>query len=340
MLALRRVAPLCQPQRSCLLYATSSTWTAPRNWRQIVFSPAATLVQAAPDRSQPYLRLMRFDKPTGTFLLFWPGAWGIALATPAGHLPDLRLLGIFAAGSFLMRGAACTINDLWDRRFDALVARTADRPLASGALNTVQAIGLLAVLLSGSLGCLLLLNPLTVVIGMTAIIPTIAYPLAKRYTYWPQVALGATINYSAIMGFTAALSADAIANSSMIAILPLYASTIFWTLIYDTIYAHQDKEDDLKIGVKSSALCLQDRTKPWLAGFAAAMITNLSLAGAITGQSWPFYAAVSATAAQLTWQIATVNTNSRADCWTKFNSNQWVGALILAGLITGTFVKQ
>uniref|UniRef100_A0A7E4W539 NR LBD domain-containing protein n=1 Tax=Panagrellus redivivus TaxID=6233 RepID=A0A7E4W539_PANRE len=98
-------------------------------------------------------------------------------------------------------------------------------------------------------------------------------------------------------------------------------------------------KDDLKIGVKSSALCLQDRTKPWLAGFAAAMITNLSLAGAITGQSWPFYAAVSATAAQLTWQIATVNTNSRADCWTKFNSNQWVGALILAGLITETKIN-
>lgn len=122
--------------------------------------------------------------------MFWPASWGIALATPMSHLPDIRTVAIFATGSFLMRGAACIINDLWDRRYDAQVERTRLRPLASGQLQTGQAMALLSVLLGASFGCLVQLNMLTIIIGISSIIPTIAYPLAKRYTYWPQVALG------------------------------------------------------------------------------------------------------------------------------------------------------
>uniref|UniRef100_A0A914XV17 4-hydroxybenzoate polyprenyltransferase, mitochondrial n=1 Tax=Panagrolaimus superbus TaxID=310955 RepID=A0A914XV17_9BILA len=124
------------------------------------------------------------------------------------------------------------------------------------------------------------------------------------------------------------------------AILPLYLSTIFWTMIYDTIYAHQDKEDDIKIGVKSTALRFGDETKPWLTVFSAGMITNLTIAGIITDQTWPFFLAVAATSCHLGWQISTLQINNRKDCWKKFNSNQWIGAFILSGLFVGTLLKE
>uniref|UniRef100_A0AC34GMQ0 Para-hydroxybenzoate--polyprenyltransferase n=1 Tax=Panagrolaimus sp. ES5 TaxID=591445 RepID=A0AC34GMQ0_9BILA len=234
-----------------------------------------------------------------------------------------------------MRSSACIINDLWDVKYDQQVERTANRPLACGSLNTNQAIGLLAGLLSGSLACLLQLDTTTIALGVTAIIPTILYPLAKRYTYWPQVVLGATLNYGAIMGYAA------VSNSfSPEAILPLYLSTIFWTMIYDTIYAHQDKEDDIKIGVKSTALRFGDQTKPWLTAFSVGMISNLTIAGIVTNQTWPFFLAVAATSCHLGWQIATLQINSRKNCWKKFNSNQWIGAFILSGLFFGTLLKE
>jgi 4-hydroxybenzoate polyprenyltransferase len=297
-------------------------------------SPTA-IVEKAPSKTQPYLKLIRLDKPTGTFLLFWPASWGITLATPASSLPDLKIIAIFATGSFLMRGAACIINDLWDKKYDKQVERTAMRPLACGDLNTNQAIALLAGFLSGSLACLLQLDSTTIALGVTAIIPTVLYPLAKRYTYWPQIALGATLNYGAIMGFVA------VSNSFIPeAIIPLYFSTICWTLIYDTIYAHQDKEDDIKIGVKSTALRLGEQTKPWLTAFATGMITNLGIAGYVTEQTWPFFFALAATSCHLGWQISTLQINSRQDCWKKFNSNQWIGILILSGLFAGTLLKE
>ena len=167
------------------------------------WSPSG-LVEKAPIQTRPFLKLIRVDKPTGsfllfdlsetkrlgTFLLFWPAAWGIAMATPLAGVPDLKTMAIFASGSFLMRGAACIINDLWDRKYDRQVERTKTRPLASGEISTSQAIGFLGLLLSGSFMCLLQLNYLTILIGISSIFPTIAYPLAKRYTYWPQLALG------------------------------------------------------------------------------------------------------------------------------------------------------
>uniref|UniRef100_A0A914YUB7 4-hydroxybenzoate polyprenyltransferase, mitochondrial n=1 Tax=Panagrolaimus superbus TaxID=310955 RepID=A0A914YUB7_9BILA len=278
---------------------------------------------------------MRADKPIGTWLLYWPCAWSIALAAAPGTLPDLKLLAICGTGAFLMRSAGCIINDLWDKDFDRQVERCATRPLASGELNTKQAITLLAGLLSASLGCLVQLNLTTIALGFTAIIPTILYPLAKRYTNWPQIVLGGTFNYGAIMGYTA------VTNTFVPeAIIPLYLSTIFWTLVYDTIYAHQDKEDDIKIGVKSTALRLGEQTKPWLTAFSAGMITNLAFAGIMTNQTWPFFFAIAATSCHLGWQISTLQINNRSDCWNKFTANQWIGALIFSGIIVGTLLKE
>ncbi|KAE9551075.1 hypothetical protein FO519_005712 [Halicephalobus sp. NKZ332] len=258
------------------------------------WSPSG-LVEKAPIQTRPFLKLIRLDKPTGTFLLFWPAAWGIALATPLGGFPDVKTIAIFASGSFLMRGAACIINDLWDRKYDREVERTKTRPLASGELSTPQAIGLLGFLLTGS--------------------------------------LGATINYGAIMGFTA------VTNSFIPEVVfPLYFSAIFWTMIYDTIYAHQDKEDDSRIGVKSTALKFQEKTKFWLTGFSAAMISNLGLAGSKMDLSWPFYTSLVLASLQLSWQIWTLNINRREDCWKKFNSNQWIGVLMLTGILAGTMI--
>jgi 4-hydroxybenzoate polyprenyltransferase len=335
MMLVRRIC-LFQHQTSILSFirVSSSGKNSVKKYVYKNFSPSA-IVEKAPLETQPYLRLIRFDKPIGTLLLFWPASWAITLATPASSLPDLKIFAICATGAFLMRSAGCIINDLWDKDFDKRVERCATRPLASGELNTKQAIGLLAGLLTASLGCLFQLNVTTIAIGFTSIIPVILYPLAKRYTNWPQIVLGGTFNYGAIMGYTA------VTNTFVPeAVIPLYLSAIFWTLHYDTIYAHQDKKDDIKIGVKSTALRLGEQTKIWLTAFSVGMITNLGIAGYVTDQTWPFFLAVAATSCHLGWQISTLQLNNRQDCWNKFTSNQWIGALIFSGIVIGTLLKQ
>lgn len=245
----------------------------------------------------------------------------------------LALLGTFGVGAFLMRGAGCTINDILDRDFDARVERTKSRPIASGALTRKQAVAFLGLQLTAALGCLVTLNPLSIGVGAASLVLVGTYPLMKRITYWPQAFLGLTFNYGALLGWTAATG-----GFDPTVVLPLYASGICWTLVYDTIYAHQDKKDDIMVGVKSTALLFGDKTKRWLSGFAAGSASGLALAGYGAGMGLPYFASVAAAGAHLAWQVGTVNIHDPADCGRKFAASKWLGAVVFAGIELSNFL--
>ncbi|XP_060584093.1 4-hydroxybenzoate polyprenyltransferase, mitochondrial-like [Ruditapes philippinarum] len=300
--------------------------------RPVSFGTKAIL-DASPPKVQPYLRLLRFDKPIGTYLLFWPCTWSIGLAAQAGHLPDLYLLALFGLGSLIMRGSGCIINDMWDRDIDKKVERTKTRPLASGELTPFQALVFLGGNLSLALAILLQLNWNSVFLGAASMILVIAYPLAKRYTYWPQVVLGVTLNWGVLIAWSA------LKGSLEWPVLPLYTACVVYTMFYDTIYSHQDKYDDMLIGVKSTALKFGDQTKIWLTGFSSMMIGCLTLTGHMCDQTWPYYTAVALTGTHLAHQLYTVDLNNPEDCLKKFKSNTQLGAVLFIGIVMGTLLK-
>jgi 4-hydroxybenzoate polyprenyltransferase len=282
----------------------------------------------APKTARPYLRLIRLDRPIGAWLLLFPCWWSIALAADGGW-PDWSLLTLFAVGALVMRGAGCIINDLADRDYDGRVARTASRPIASGAISVLQALMFLAALLLLGLVILVQLNWTTIWIGVAALPLVVIYPFAKRYTYWPQAVLGVTFNFGALMGWTAVRG-----ELGWPAVL-LYLGCLAWTLGYDTIYAHQDKADDARIGIKSTALKFGRSTAYWVVAFYAAAAAFFGLAGAAAGLSWPFFVLLAAAVGQLAWQIAAVDLDVAQDCLAKFKSNRLVGWLLLSGLVLG-----
>jgi 4-hydroxybenzoate polyprenyltransferase len=286
-----------------------------------------------PAAARPYARLMRLDRPNPIWLLLLPCWWSLAMAGPPGIGPELTLMLIFAIGSVVMRGAGCTYNDIVDREFDAKVARTAPRPIPSGQVSVRQAIVfLVAQMLVGFL-ILLLFNRFTILLGVLSLVLVLTYPLMKRVTYWPQAVLGLTFNWGALMGWAA------VTGGLDWAAIALYAGGIAWTLHYDTIYAHQDKEDDALIGVKSTALKLGAQTKPWLGGFSIATVILFEIAVASAGLGWPAMLAVAAVALHLTWQILTVHLDDPADCLAKFRSNRWIGWILLAGIVAGRLAR-
>lgn len=287
-----------------------------------------------PGKAQPYAHLARLDKPIGTWLLAWPCFWSIALAALPGNLPDIKMLTLFGCGALLLRGAGCTVNDLLDRDIDMKVERTKLRPLASGALKPFQGICFLGFQLLLGLGILLQLNNYSRVLGASSLLLVFSYPLMKRLTFWPQAYLGLTFNWGALLGWSAVRG-----SLDPAVVFPLYISGVFWTLVYDTIYAHQDKEDDLKVGVKSTALRFGDSTKEWVTGFGIACICSLALSGFHANIGWPFYASLAAASSQLAWQIYAVDLSCRADCNRKFVSNKWFGALIFSGILFGRLVS-
>jgi len=281
----------------------------------------------APRGLRPYLRLARLDRPIGTWLLLFPCWWGLALAAPAWS--DWPLFALFAVGAMVMRGAGCTLNDIVDRDFDARVARTANRPIPSGAVSVPRAFAFLAVLLLAGLAVLVHFNPFTIVLGAGSLAIVAVYPFMKRFTNWPQAVLGLAFNWGALLGWTAVkgeLGAPA---------LLLYAAGISWTLGYDTIYAHQDKEDDALLGLKSTALKLGAATRPWLFVFYGASIVLIALAGRQAGLGWPFYAILALAAGQVAWQAATVDMEAPTDCLAKFKSNRHFGWLVLGAMLAG-----
>jgi len=282
-----------------------------------------------PRPSHPYIRLARFDRPIGTWLLLFPCWWSIAMAWPNWQASSdvLYLFAAFGIGALVMRGAGCTYNDIVDRNFDAQVARTKNRPLPSGQITVRQAmIFLLALLLIG-LAVLLTLKTYAIAVGAASLILVFTYPLMKRVTFWPQFFLGLTFNWGALLGW-AAVSGD-LATPAII----LYAGGIFWTLGYDTIYAHQDRQDDPKAGVKSTARRLGLGSKPWLYAFYFIAIALFTYAGTLGNYAWPYFAGLGLGAAQLIWQVWDVDINTPKDCLAKFKSNRLFSWLFLGGIL-------
>jgi 4-hydroxybenzoate polyprenyltransferase len=285
-------------------------------------------VARLPSIWRPYVLLMRLDRPIGVWLLFLPGLQSILLAR-APWPATLRLVALFAAGSLLMRGAGCVVNDMWDRDMDRLVARTAARPLATGSLRMRQAMLLLATLLAGSLAILLQLDRLAQALGVVSLLLVVSYPLAKRVTWWPQAMLGLTFGWGAPMGFAAA------AGRVDGAAVALYAACIAWILGYDTIYAHQDREDDALVGVRSTARLFVRTARPFLAGCYGATLLLLVVAGAAAGLRSPFFAALLVPAALLGRQVLRLDVDDAPACLRLFRSNREVGLAVAAAILLG-----
>ncbi|MEO3432725.1 4-hydroxybenzoate octaprenyltransferase [Inquilinus sp. CAU 1745] len=279
----------------------------------------------APGWVEPYLKLARLDRPIGTWLLLIPCWLGMALA---GSF-DPWLVLLFTVGAVVMRGAGCTINDLFDRDIDGRVERTRGRPIPSGRVSVLQALLFLAALLAVGLLILLQFNGATILAGVVSLLLVVPYPLMKRITWWPQLFLGFTFNWGALMGWTAAtgsLSWPAVA---------LYAGGIFWTLGYDTIYAHQDKEDDALVGVKSSARRLGEMSKPAIHAFHVIATLLILAAGFGAGLSAWFAAGPLLALAFVVREVAVWRLDDPADCLRRFKRSKTFGFLVLAGLALG-----
>ena len=281
-----------------------------------------------PPRWQPYLLLARLDRPIGVWLLFLPGLWSLLLARAAPGR-TLRLVLLFALGAVVMRAAGCVVNDMWDRDLDRRVTRTRGRPLASGALSLAEAAGFLALLLAVGLAVLLALGRLAEALGVFSLLLVALYPLAKRVTWWPQIVLGLTFGWGAPMGYAAA------AGRLDGAAAALYAATILWILGYDTIYAHQDREDDALVGVKSTALLFGARTRPFLAACYAGTLALLVAAGAAAGLSALYFLALLLPAGLLTRQILGLDIGDPARCLALFKANREVGLAVAAAILLG-----
>ena len=288
-----------------------------------------------PDVALPYAQLMRLDRPIGWWLLLLPCWWALVLGQIAagGGLPNLWHAALFLVGAIVMRGAGCTLNDLADQKFDAMVERTRNRPLASGRVSRKQAIGFLAALSLIGLAVLLQFNWYSVVLGASSLLIVAIYPFMKRVTHWPQFVLGLAFNWGALIGWTAT-------HASLLpeAVL-LYGGGIAWTLAYDTIYAHQDKEDDVLIGVKSTALLFGANTKPWLAGFFGLAIFLMVLALRQVHAGPASYLGLAAAALHAAWQTTTFDHTNSNHCLKLFKSNRTFGLLFLAGLLLDTLTQ-
>ncbi len=276
----------------------------------------------------PYLLLARVDRPIGVWLLFLPGLWGILLSGPTPR-EAVRLIVLFAIGALVMRAAGCVVNDLWDRDIDRMVARTAARPLASGMLRPRQALVFLVGLLLVGLVILLQLNALTQLLGAASLLLVALYPLAKRVTWWPQLMMGVTFGFGAPLGYAAG------AGRLDAAWAALYGAAILWDLGFDTIYAHQDREDDALVGVRSTARLFGERTAPFLAGCYGGVILLLALAGWLAGLGSWFYPALALPAVLLARQVAALDIDDPALCLRLFKANREAGLAAAGAILVG-----
>jgi 4-hydroxybenzoate polyprenyltransferase len=292
-------------------------------------------VDDAPGAVQPYLRLMRLDRPIGAWLLYWPCVFGLALGAAATgqSFPNPLYLVLTGIGAVVMRGAGCTYNDILDRDYDAKVARTRGRPIPSGAVTVKQA--WLFALAQAAVGLLILLSfdRFVLLLGASSLFLVVVYPFLKRITWWPQAWLGLTFNWGVLFGYAATTEALSLAAYLF------YAGCFFWTLGYDTIYAHQDKEDDIMIGVKSSAIRLGAHTKPWLYVFYALAFALMLAGGLAAGLGVVFALALLVPGAHLLWQLRLLDIDKPLLCLRLFKSNRDAGALIAAALMLGTMAR-
>jgi 4-hydroxybenzoate polyprenyltransferase len=282
----------------------------------------------APPFARPYLRLARLDRPIGSWLLLMPCWWSVGLAgMRVEQFPRLWHIVLFFIGAFAMRGAGCTWNDLVDRNLDGLVERTRSRPIPSGQVTVGEATAFM--LLQALVGFLVLIqfNRFTVITGLCSLLVVAIYPFMKRITYWPQIVLGLAFSYGALLGWPAAFG-----RLDWPAIV-LYAGSISWVIGYDTIYAHQDREDDLLIGIKSTALLFGDNTRSMLASFYAGAVVLIGAAGLMAGGGLIFVLGLVAFAAHLTWQVLRLDINDSAHCLKLFKSNRDAGLILFAAML-------
>ncbi|UGY05416.1 4-hydroxybenzoate octaprenyltransferase [Bradyrhizobium quebecense] len=289
----------------------------------------------APVWSRPYLRLARYDRPIGSWLLLMPCWWSAALAAGVAH--DVRSLPLvvllFFIGAFVMRGAGCTWNDITDRDLDAKVERTRSRPIPAGQVTVRQAV--VFMVLQALIGLLVLLqfNRFAVMTGIASLVIVAIYPFMKRITWWPQVVLGLAFSYGALMGFAVTLERiDAAA-------IALYAGSIAWVIAYDTIYAHQDAEDDALIGVKSTARLFGARTHRALVIFYGLAVLLIGVAFALAGARWPAWIGLAAFALHLAWQVRRLDTSDPALCLRIFKSNRDAGFILFASLVVDAMLR-
>lgn len=292
--------------------------------------------RAASERLRPFGRLARFDRPTGAWLLLFPCWWGQLLGeVQVGRAyPNLWHIALLLVGAFVMRGAGCTYNDIIDRDFDARVERTRSRPIPSGQVTPLQALIFACMLSLVGLLVLVQFNTFTIWLGLVSLLLVAAYPFAKRFTHYPQVMLGVTFKWGALVGFAAATG-----GLGLPALL-LYTGCIAWTIGYDTIYAHQDSRDDAEIGIKSTALSFGAHTGAYLAALYAAACVLWGLAAMSAGASWPVALALALIALQLTWQVTTLDVTDPANCLERFKSNRVIGWLFFAGLVVDLVLVQ
>jgi len=290
----------------------------------------------APRWTRPYLRLARLDRPIGSWLLLMPCWWSSALAAVAAGqtLPNVWHIALFFIGAFAMRGAGCTWNDIVDRDLDMQVARTRSRPIPSGQVSVKQAATFLVAQALVGLAVLLQFNGFAIGAGIASLAIVAVYPFMKRFTYWPQIVLGLAFSWGALMGWAAAFG-----RLDPPALL-LYAGSISWVIGYDTIYAHQDREDDALIGIRSTALLFGDRTKPMLALFYAAAVALIAAAGASVHAGIAFAFGLVAFAAHLAWQLFRLDIDDADLCLALFKSNRDAGLILFAGLVLDALLRR
>ena len=289
----------------------------------------------APSWSRPYLRLSRLDRPIGSWLLLMPCWWSAALSAGVAHqLRPLPLtIALFFIGAFAMRGAGCTWNDITDRDLDARVERTRSRPIPAGQVSVTQAFVFLVLQALVGLAVLLQFNRFAIVAGIASLVIVAVYPFMKRITWWPQVVLGLAFSCGALMGFAVTFG-----RIDLVALV-LYAGSIAWVIGYDTIYAHQDTEDDALIGIKSTARLFGARTAPALAVFYAAAVLLIGVALALAGVGYPAWIGLAAFAVHLVWQISRLEISNPALCLRLFKSNRDAGLLLFAGLLVDAVMQ-
>jgi len=289
----------------------------------------------APAWARPYLRLARLDRPIGSWLLLIPCWWSVALvAIAARERVDLWHGALFFIGAFAMRGAGCTWNDIVDRDLDGRVERTRSRPIPSGQVSVRAAAIFLVLQALVGLAVLLQFNRFTVFVGFASLAVVAIYPFMKRVTYWPQIVLGLAFSWGALMGWPATF-----ARLDLPAYL-LYAGAICWVIGYDTIYAHQDREDDALIGIKSTALLFRERTKPMLVVFYSLAVVLIALAGWSAGADLVFAIGLLAFAAHLAWQIKRLDVDDPLLCLSVFKSNRDAGLILLAGMVLDAALRR
>jgi 4-hydroxybenzoate polyprenyltransferase len=291
--------------------------------------------RAAPAWSRPYLRLARLDRPIGSWLLLIPCWWSAGLAAIAARdpLPSPWHLLLFFIGAFAMRGAGCTWNDIVDRDLDGRVERTRSRPIPSGQVSAAQAAAFLVAQALVGLAVLLQFNRFAIAAGIASLGIVVVYPFMKRITYWPQIVLGLAFSWGALMGWAAAFGRlDAPA-------LVLYAGAIAWVIGYDTIYAHQDREDDALIGIKSTALLFGPRTKPMLAIFYGLAVVLIGLSGLLVGARAAFALGLVAFAGHLAWQIVRLDIDDPDECLRLFKANRDAGLILFAGMLVDAYLR-